>query len=287
METVGRRIYLDHNASAPLLPQAREALIGSLNLIGNPSSVHAEGRRVRAVVEDARRNVARLVGGSAENVFFTASATEAAATCLTPDWLRDGEEFRLACLAVVDADHPATREGGRFKDGAITRLGVDAEGIVDFGALDRWLASVGERPAMLAVCLANGETGVVQPMEAIRERLAGRDIVLVVDAVQAIGRLAVDIETLAADALLVSGHKLGAAKGVGAFVLASDRLRPVRLIPGGGQEKGVRSGTEAVSLVASFGAAALVAEERAGMQMERLGALRDSIVADLRSSTLR
>ncbi|KAB0681811.1 cysteine desulfurase family protein [Aureimonas leprariae] len=278
-----RRVYLDYNATHPLLAEARAALVDSLELYGNPSSVHDEGRRARAAVEAARRDVARLVGASPEDVVFTGSATEAAVTCLTPRWVRDGREIAVEALAVCDADHPATREGGQFPPEAVTRLAVDASGIVDMRALEQWLAGLGGRTGMLALGLANGETGVVQPLDEVRTAFAGRDVILVLDAVQAAGRMPLAIGELGADALVLSGHKIGAAKGVGALVLGRESLRPFRLLPGGGQEHGMRSGTEAVPSIVSFGAAARIAAERASSGGSYFRALRERIVERLRA----
>lgn len=278
-----RRIYLDYNATHPLLAGARTALVDALDLVGNPSSVHTEGRRARATVEAARASIAKLVAASPENVVFTAGATEAAAACLTQRWIRHGREITIAALAVVDTDHPCTREGGQFAPEAMTRLPVDRNGLLDTSALQEWADGLGMRVGMLALCLANGETGVIQPLDDIRAAISGRDVVLVVDAVQAAGRLPLDIGTLGADAVLLSGHKIGAAKGVGAFVLNDAGMRPFRLFPGGGQESGMRSGTEAVPAIASFGAAARQAAERAAAGFTRIAAFRDRIVDRLRS----
>jgi cysteine desulfurase len=281
MSSSRRRIYLDHNATRPLLPEARDALVASLDLFGNPSSVHREGRQARAAVEDARRSVARLVAASPENVVFTAGATEAAATCLTPRWVRDGREMTVEALAVVDADHPATREGGRFASAAVTRLPVDANGLVDLPALAAWLDGLGNRSGMLALCHANGETGVIQPLDEVRSAIRDRDVLLVLDAAQAAGRVPLDIGALGADALLLSGHKVGAVKGVGAFVLRSEALRPFSLFPGGGQERGLRSGTESVPAIVSFGVAARLAAERASSETSGIARLRDRIAERL------
>ncbi|MBE7186439.1 MAG: cysteine desulfurase [Methylobacterium mesophilicum] len=281
MSSNRRRIYLDYNATHPLLAEARSALVDALELCGNPSSVHSEGRLARACVEAARQSVAGLLTASAENVFFTSSATEAAVTCLTPRWVRDGRETRIDSLAVVETDHPATREGGQFASEALIRLPVDAEGVLDMRALHGWLDGLAGRIGMLALCLANGETGVVQPLHEVRSALAGRNVLLLLDAVQVAGRMPLDIGELGADAVILSGHKLGAAKGVGAFVLASESLRPFRLLSGGGQERGMRSGTEAVPAIASFGAAAESASRRALESDAHMAALRERIAKRL------
>jgi cysteine desulfurase len=285
MMVVDRRIYLDYNATSPLLVEARQALVEALDLPGNPSSVHSEGREARAVIEKARRNVARLVAGDPEAVVFTGSATEAAATCLCTEWLRDGEPVSIAELAVVDTDHAALREGGRFTPERITRLAVDANGLLRLESLDAWLADLGDRTGMLAMCLVNGETGVVQALDPVRERIAGRSVLLVLDVVQAAGRMPLNVAQLGADAVVVSGHKIGAAKGVGAFVLHRRGTRPFRLVAGGGQEKGLRSGTEALPAIASFGAAARVAAEQASVPMD--GGVVGLIEERLRSAGCR
>ncbi|MCE7028285.1 cysteine desulfurase family protein [Jiella avicenniae] len=284
------RIYLDHNASAPLLPEARDAAVAALDL-GNPSSAHREGRAARAACEEARASVARLIGGAkgsipAENVVFTSGATEAAAQLLSPHWLVAGQPVEIARLAVVETDHPATREGGAFAAEAVTRLPVDRNGIVDPGALAAFVEAAGSvGPAMLAVSWANSETGVIQPIEAIRAVLEARrgdhPVLVVLDAAQTVGRIAVDLAATGADAIVLSGHKMGAAKGVGAIALRSLATRPFALLRGGGQERGMRAGTEALPAIASFGAAAGAAFARGTGAGERLGALRDRLERDL------
>lgn len=275
-----RRIYLDHNASAPLLPEARDAAVAALAL-ANPSSTHREGRDARGVLEEARRSVARLVARAeervpAEAVVFTSGATEAATQLLSPHWLIDGEATRLAGLAVIETDHPATREGGSFEPDRVTRLPVDREGPVRLDALAEWAGAVDDvGPALLAFSWANSETGVIQPLAAIREAIAGRPIRLVLDAAQVAGRLPIDLDATGADAVILSGHKIGATKGVGAFALKSLATRPYALLRGGGQERGMRPGTEALPASASFGAAAEVVLARLGGAVSQLQDRRD------------
>ncbi|MBC8129071.1 MAG: cysteine desulfurase [Rhizobiaceae bacterium] len=280
-----RRIYLDHNATAPLLPQAKAAMIHAFDLLGNPSSVHEEGRRARAAIEAARGAVANLVGAVSEGVVFTSGATEAANTCLVPEWTLDGASVAVKRLAVADADHPATREGGRFAAEAVTRLPVDRQGLLGLKALDAWLEDgVGRGWSMLCLTLANGETGVVQDIVPIVDRLIGRDVIFVLDVSQAAGRMPLSISDLRADALLVSGHKIGAAKGIGALVLADEARRPRPLLLGGGHEKGRRAGTEALAEIVSFGIAAGVAAERAPQAAAMLGPLRHRLAEGLAAS---
>lgn len=266
------RLYFDYNASAPLLPEAREALIAALEC-GNPSSVHAEGRGARARIEEARRNVGALVGASPEQVVFTSGASEAANAVLTPHWQKGDDTVRIERLAVLETDHPCFAEGGRFSPGAITRLPVDRDGRLRLEALLRWLDE-SKGPAMLAVTFANNESGVVQPIAPIRQALAGRDVLFVADVVQAAGRMPLDIHELGADAVILSGHKIGAAIGVGAMVLRDVSVAPTPLVRGGGQERRHRAGTEALPAIASFGAAACVALVRSSEEVARTRALR-------------
>ncbi|WP_062116491.1 cysteine desulfurase family protein [Aureimonas sp. AU40] len=268
MTASGRRIYLDYNASAPLLPEAREAFVRALDLVGNPSSVHSEGRAARAALARARAQVAGLVGASADQVVFTSGASEAASTCLTPNWRSGGQITTLERLAVLDTDHPCIREGGRYPAAAITRLGVDRNGVVDFETLTTW-AEAG--PGLLAMSVANSETGALQRVEAISAICRDHGIRLVLDVVQMVGRLPIDSLLPLCDAIILSGHKIGASKGVGAFVLRDERFRPDPLITGGAQETRQRAGTEALPLVVAFGAAA----EAAGLRLGRSGELRE------------
>ena len=274
----GRRAYLDHNASAPLLPAAREAVVAALDVAANPSSVHGEGRAARKLIEDARRNVAALVGAKAEHVVFTSGATEAATTLLSPDWRMGRGAVRMSRLYVSEADHPCVLNGGRFPAERVTRIGVDRNGIVDLAALESALAThdKSEGLALVAIHAANNETGVIQPLSAISELVKAAGGVLVLDAVQAAGRITLDMSESYADYLILSSHKIGGPKGAGAIVACADLMMPAPLVTGGGQEKGHRGGTENLQAIAGFGAAAR--EAFAGLaEMERVRALRDSI----------
>ena len=250
------RVYLDYNASAPLLPAARDAVVAALDA-ANPSSVHGEGRAARRLIEDARADVARLVGGKAEHVVFTSGATEAATTLLTPDWRMGRSPLRVSHLYVTTADHPCLTSGGRFTADQVTRISVDGDGVIRLDELAKALA--GHDAAglpLVAVHAANNETGVIQPLAAIAEAVKAAGGLLVVDAVQAAGRIPLDIAEACGDFLIISAHKIGGPKGVGAFVGKADLLMPVPLVNGGGQEKGFRAGTENVAGIAGFGAAA-------------------------------
>ncbi|MFK0692577.1 cysteine desulfurase family protein [Mesorhizobium sp. IMUNJ 23033] len=252
------RAYLDYNASAPLNAEARSAMIVALDVAANPSSVHAEGRAARRLIEDARRDVARLVNAKPEHVVFTSGATEAASTLLSPDWQMGRGTVRMSRLYVCEADHPCLLNGGRFPVAQLTRIGVDANGIADLGALAAALAAHDKADGLplVAIHAANNETGVIQPVEAIAGIVKAAGGILVVDAVQAAGRISLDMSAPYADYLILSSHKIGGPKGVGAMVAASDLMMPKPLVNGGGQEKGHRGGTENLAAIAGFGAAA-------------------------------
>ncbi len=270
-QPVRPRVYLDHNATTPLRPEARAAALSALDAAANPSSVHAEGRRARAIVEAARGEVAALVGARPDGVIFTSGATEAANLALSPDLSADGRPG-FDRLLVSATEHAAVLRGHRFPAAAVTALPVGPDGTLDLAALRDALA--GDGRALVAVQAANGETGVLQDVPAVAGIVRRHGGALVCDAVQAAGR--VDCRTLGADIVLLSGHKLGGLAGAGALVLASDRVAPgAAVLRGGGQERGLRSGTENVPAIAAFGAAA------AAGPAPGLGALRDRFEAAL------
>ncbi|MBZ9935370.1 cysteine desulfurase [Mesorhizobium sp. BR1-1-16] len=251
------RIYLDYNAGAPLRPQARAAMIEALQSVGNPSSVHAEGRAARGRIEAARRKIATLVGGSADRVIFTSGGTEANVTVLSPRQRVGAGEIRLERLIIGATEHPSVLAGGRFAADQIDRVEVDDAGVIRLDHLEAALAALpaGQR-ALVSVMLANNETGTIQPVAEIA-RIARRFGALVhADAIQAAGRMPVDIAALGVDFLTLSAHKLGGPQGIGAIVLSGDLVSPLPLVTGGGQEKYARAGTENVAAIAGFGAAA-------------------------------
>ncbi len=265
-----QRAYLDWNATAPLLPEVKEVMLQAFSVVGNPSSVHSEGREARAMMEVARSQVARLVGGRAQNVFFTSSGTEAANAVLTPS-------LGVKRLLVSAVEHSCTLVGGQFE--TVTVLPVDAHGRLDLNALSTELAK-NER-TLLSLQLANNETGVIQPVvEAARLVHEARGL-LHVDAVQGAGKIPVDMAELGADVLTLSAHKFGGPKGVGAFIFANDSLRLGRaMVRGGGQERGQRAGTENIAGIVGFGMAAHVALERMN-QMNDVSELRDKLEAGI------
>lgn len=280
------RLYLDWNATAPLHPAARDALLRALDMFGNPSSVHGEGRAVRAAIEGARRQVATLAGADPAHVIFTSGATEAANMVLTPDFRMGRTPMAIGHLYHSAIEHPAIREGGRFGKDRTTEIAVTADGVVDLDQLQSLLAGHDKSTGlpMVAVMLVNNETGVVQPVGEVAKVVQAHGGLLVVDAVQAAGRIALDINALGADFIIISSHKIGGPKGAGALVSRGEVLMPRALIHGGGQEKGHRSGTENSLAVIGFGAAAEVAVREFDERNARISALREQLEDGMRNA---
>lgn len=256
------RTYLDHNATTPLRPEARVAMIAAMDLPGNPSSVHAEGRAAKAVVERARAQVAELVGCDPVDVIFTSGATEAAALAAS-----------LGARVVTSAvEHDAVLSWGQAE-----RLNVDATGIWD-GDL-----SAVEDAEVVALQAANSETGVLQKTMPLAQQCWAMDKTpfVLVDAVQALGKTRFKMATSGADFILVSAHKLGGPKGIGALIVKRG-IDVAAQLRGGGQEMGRRSGTENIPGIAGFGAAAeaAVADVAEG-RWEKVAERRDLLEATL------
>ncbi len=251
--------YLDHNATSPLRPAAFESMVEVLRVGGNPSSVHAAGRKARAVVEAARRQVAALVGALPTEIVFTSGGTEANSLALS------GAGRRRVLVSAVEHDSVL-----RAVPGAEI-VGVDGNGVVDLAALEQALASSGDEPVLVSVMLANNETGVLQPIAEVVRLARAAGALVHCDAVQAAGKVPVDVHGLGVDYLSLSAHKIGGPTGVGALMVrngapfATDRR-------GGGQESNRRAGTENVAGIAGFGAAAQEAGKQAaeGARSRRL-----------------
>jgi cysteine desulfurase len=275
------RIYLDWNATAPLRSEARAVMTEVQEFSGNASSVHAEGRSARHAIEEARGKVAALVGAEAKGVTFTASATEANMLALTPAIEAGGRKSHCDTLFVSSIEHPSVRSGGRFA--SMEELPVTAQGVVDVTRLERHIAKA-ERP-LVSVMHANNETGVIQPIAEIAKIVHAASGVLHVDAVQGAGRIDCEIETLGADLMSVSAHKLGGPQGAGALIRRGDVHIAEPLIKGGGQERGQRAGTENVAAIAGFGAAAAAAASARQADAIRMAHLRDRLETGLRAAT--
>jgi cysteine desulfurase len=279
---MAERAYFDWNATTPLRSEARDALQAALALIGNPSSVHAEGRAARKLIEQAREELAQLVGARPAGVTFTSSGTEANALALTPAIETAAEKRARDRLFMSAIEHSSVRAGARFLRETVEDLPVDADGRLNLAVLAEALSHA-SRP-LVSVMLANNETGVIQPVAEAAAIVHAANGLLHVDAVQAAGRMAFDIEALGADLLTLSAHKIGGPKGVGALVRRSDDIHFAEpLIRGGGQERGMRAGTENVAGIAAFGAAAAAARAQRADEAARMLALRTRLEAGLKA----
>jgi cysteine desulfurase len=271
---MAERIYLDWNATTPLRAEAREAMAAAWDLCGNPSSVHAEGRQARRLVEAARVLIAAAVGAVARNVVFTSGGTEANALALAPG-LRRGAMPPVERLAVSAIEHASVLTGGRFPAEAASTIGVTKSGVLDLDRLRATLA--GGPPALVSVMAANNETGTLQPVREAAEIVHAAGGLLHVDAIQAMGKIPLDLNEMNADLVTVSAHKIGGPKGVGAVILAEGVLGFEPLLRGGGQELGRRAGTENVAGIAGFGAAVQRAMEALEGEATRLESLRNRL----------
>jgi len=264
------RTYFDWNATAPLRPEAKAAVVAALDVTGNPSSVHAAGRAARRLVEDAREKVAALVGVSSRQVVFTSGGTEANALALSPAL---GETLLISAI-----EHPSVQIGGRFS--AVEEFPVAAAGVADLAALERMLDD--RSHPLVALMLANNETGVVQPVAEAAALVHAAGGLLHVDAVQGPGRIACDFKALGADLMTLSSHKIGGPQGVGTLIVR-DGLSLDALIRGGGQERGSRAGTENVAGIAGFGAAAEATRRGYAVEVGRMAALQAKLEAGIKA----
>ena len=269
---MSRTVYLDWNASCPLRPEATAAAKAALDDVGNPSSIHAFGRSARYTVERARRAVARLVGASPPEVVFTGGATEANALALASCDSRRGSVWASAI------EHHSVLDWS-LKE----RLPITADGVLDLPALEQRL-STEPLPRLLSVMAVNNETGAVQPVAEAAAIARRFDVPVHCDAVQAAGRLAIDMTALQVDYLSLSAHKMGGPQGVGALIVR-DGISVVPLLKGGGQERRRRAGTENVAGIAGFGAAAAVAATDGLAEQSRLALLRDRLEAGIRTAS--
>jgi cysteine desulfurase len=275
------RVYLDWNATTPLRPEARAAMAAAWEFKGNPSSVHAEGRQARRLVEEARASVADAIGANRQNVVFTSGGTEANALALTPG-LRRASGPAVERLLVSAIEHTSVLSGGRFPPHAIATVGVTRSGVLD---LERLRAALRDGPAALvSIMLANNETGAVQPIAEAAEIVHASGGLLHVDAIQAFGKIPFDINALKADMVSLSAHKIGGPKGVGAVVWAEGLLGFEPLLRGGGQERGHRAGTENVGGIAGFGAAVKAAVGALDRDSARVEGLRNRLEGGLRKT---
>jgi cysteine desulfurase len=253
--------YLDANATEPLRPEARAAMLAAMDVTGNPSSVHGAGRAARRMLEDARESLAERFGAQPQNLVFTSGGTEADALAIHAL----GAGRRVIAGAT---EHDAVRSAA---PGAIV-LPVDRNGVADLATLAALLAD--QPPALVCLMLANNETGTIQPVAEAAALCRQHGALLHVDAVQAAGRMDVRLSNLGAHSLAISSHKLGGPLGAGALMLAPEVASITPLIAGGGQERGRRGGTPPLPAIAGFAAAAVIAGSAA-----HLAPLREAIEA--------
>jgi len=278
------RSYLDWNATAPMREEAKAAYTAAVSRVGNPSSVHAEGRAARALLETAREQVAALVGAQPGNVVFTASGTEANMLALTPAIETADNKGPRSRLFLSAIEHVSVRAGGRFPREGIEELPVRADGRLDLAALAAAIAGT-PRP-LVSLMLANNETGIVQPVAEAAAIVHAAGGLIHVDAVQAAGRIPCDITALGADLLTLSAHKIGGAKGSGALIRAREDIHFTEpLVRGGGQERGLRAGTENVPGIAAFGAAAAAARVGRAGEAAHMSRLRNELEVGLLAVT--
>lgn len=261
-------VYLDYNATAPVRPEAARAAADALSACGNPSSVHGYGRAARKRVEDARERIAALVNAPPAEIIFTSGGTEANMLAL-----RGAGRPRILVSAI---EHDSVLAAAP----QATPIPVTPDGVVDLAALEG-LLDAGEAPALVSVMLANNETGVIQPVADAAALSHQRGALVHCDAVQAAGKIPVDFAALGVDLLSISGHKLGGPQGVGALV-AAQAVDLASLMVGGGQERSRRAGTENVSGIAGFGAAAAAAARDLG-SYGKLAGLRDRLEAQAKA----
>jgi cysteine desulfurase len=272
-----QRIYLDHNATTPLDPRVLEAMVPVLrDTFGNASSIHWYGQQARAALDRARGEVAALLGCSPSEVVFTGSGTEADNLALQGLARAAREPRRKVLYAAVEHHAVLNTARSLAEDGwPVEVVRVDADGRLDLGDLEDRLD---DRTAVVAVMMANNETGVVQPVAEVVRLARARGASVHCDAVQAAGKLPLDLRTLDVDTLAISAHKIYGPKGAGAlFVRRNTKLRP--FLRGGAQERNRRAGTENVAGIVGFGRAALLAREHGAADAARIAVLRDRLEA--------
>jgi cysteine desulfurase len=268
-------IYLDYNATAPIRPEARDAVLRAFEAAGNPSSVHASGRAARDIVETARAQVAALVGVVPGSVTFVSGGTEANALAIGSAAFAGFNR-----IIVSEGEHDAVLETAAASGLQVLKMPLDAEGVARLDWLEEALGDEGR--ALVCLMLANNETGVIQPVAEAAALVRAADGWLHVDAVQAAGKVAIDFSALGADTMALSAHKLGGPQGIGALI-AGTRATIVRQQHGGGQERGRRAGTENVAGIAGFGAAAEAAA-RDLPSMANQGTWRDALAERVKAA---
>jgi cysteine desulfurase len=278
------RIYLDHNATTPLRAEVVAAMSEVLRAnYGNPSSTHAEGAAARAVIERARAEVAALLGAAPSEIVFSAGATEANNTAVLGALATRPGRRRVVSTTIEHPSVEAPLAAAEAAGARVLRIPVDADGRLDLAALER---AVDGETALVAVILANNETGVIQDVPRIAAAARAHGAWLHVDATQAVGKIPVNVAALGADLLACSAHKLNGPKGTGCLVVRAPTALPAYLL-GGGQERRRRGGTENVAGIAGFGVACALARTELAERGPALAALRDRLWAGIEAKIPR
>lgn len=282
-----RTVYLDHAATTPMVPAAIEAMTAEMAVVGNPSSLHAAGRRARRVVEEGREQIAAALGCRPGEVVFTSGGTEADNLALKGiAWARRETDPRRRRIVSSVVEHHAVldplawlAESGHAE---VDLVGVEADGRLDLAALERTLADDPASLALVSVMWANNESGALQPLAEVVDLAARHGVPVHSDAVQALGTLPVDFAASGLDALSLSAHKVGGPIGIGALVVRRE-VGVTPLVHGGGQERDIRSGTLDAPAVAGFAAAVELAVAQRDAHAARLAGLSERLVAGLRT----
>jgi cysteine desulfurase len=278
-------VYLDHAATTPVRPEVLEAMMPYLTdrSFGNPSSAHRFGRAARAGIEQARRQIAEALEAEPSQVIFTSGGTEADNLGIVGAALAARDRGASMCAAVSSIEHKAVLAGAHavcHLGGREVLLAVGPGGLLDLDALE---AALAERPSVVSIMWVNNEVGVIQPVEEIACRCRDAGVIYHTDAVQAVGKVPVSLAKLSCTLLTISGHKIGAPKGIGALIVR-DRKAVEAIIHGGGQQFGIRPGTENVAGAVGLGRAAQLAVQEQSSLADRLGALRDHLAARLKET---
>jgi cysteine desulfurase len=278
-------VYLDHAATTPVRPEVLEAMMPYLTAqsFGNPSSAHRFGRAARAGIEQARRQIGEALGAEPSQVIFTSGGTEADNLSILGAALAARERGAAMCAAVSAIEHKAVLAAAHavcHLGGRGVTLPVNRNGVLDLEALDRALT---EAPAVVSVMWVNNEVGVLQPVDDIAGRCREANVIFHTDAVQAVGKVPVSVERLCCTLLTISGHKIGAPKGIGALIVR-DRKAVEAILHGGGQQFGIRPGTENVAGAVALGRAVQLAAAEQAALAERLSQLRDALAERLKAA---
>lgn len=253
-----QRIYLDYNATAPVRTAAKAAVIAALDHVGNASSIHQEGRKARGLIETARDQIAKLINAQSKEITFTSGGTESNNLVLASNLGALGKKQALAATLLSATEHPSLIKAQQLSPRPVELINVDGNGIVDLKHLEQLLKNWQQKsdlPVLVSVMLVNNETGVIQPMQKIAALVHQYGGFIHADAIQALGKVAIDFENMNVDLLSLSSHKIGGPLGAGVLVIRLGVLVD-SYIKGGGQELGLRAGTENIPAISGFGAAA-------------------------------